>query len=543
MANYWLRCNLSSAKYPFATEFWGRSIILHQQDQNYDTSAINLPGVVIDKGIPQAFYMHNCLPSEQGYASIGYVDMVPALPGSAFGDIYQLQTASGGKFLFCPAGGLNYIYRADTGVWKSTSPFATGTVDANVQVTTAFVHGETYIMYANYKCFIYDDATDMLVDTALTGLTIANIIAICAANNYMIAITATADMAWSSVPDPTDFTPSITTGAGGGTINEAKGNSIVCLNVSGGFFIYCDGNIVFAKYTGNLSFPFVTKEVSGSGGVSSLTHITWQTNLSTHYAWTSAGLQEVGTAAAQVIYSEFSDFIANKIFEDFDETTKLLTVDYVTTQLYLSLKVIEERFLIMSYGKTFGMYTHAIVYDLALKRYGKFKINHVAVFEWNFPNFQGLITYGKLINTTYGALSDTTYGQLSVNISPPKTFKQSICFVRNDGLVRAAVFDASEVTANGVLIIGKFQMDRNDMIEHQGCAIDTIGENNSFTYSILPTLDGKTFLPAVPGYLAINGLKTRTYQKMVVGQNISSLFMGAFNLNSFVINLTLGGSS
>jgi hypothetical protein len=545
MANYVIRSLLSSATFPFATELWGRSIILHQQDQNYDSATINAPGVVIDKGIPQAFYMHNVVPTNQGFQSVGYSSLIAAAAGPVtdFDHCYPIQTANGSKFLFVPAAGKNYIYDANVGTWQSVSPFAVGTVPANVQVTTAFVHGETYIFYANNGCYIYDPIGNVLVPTVLTSLTIANINGICAANNYMIAFSNNG-IAWSSAVTPTDFTPSLTTGAGGGGVNEAKGNIVVCVTLSGGFAIYCDINIVYAKYTGNILFPFVTKEVPASGGISDLHKVTWLSNLSSHIAWTSAGLQQVGPASAEDIYTEVSDFIAARIFEDFDETTNTLSSSYLATQLFINLSVISQRFLIVSYGTALGSYTHAIFYDIGLKRYGKLKINHVDCFEWNFPNLSGNITYGKLSATTYGDLSATTYSQLGFNVNAAKTFKQALAFLQADGTVQVTNFDISETTANGVLIIGKFQMARGNLIEHQELEVDTIGSTNTFTAFIYTSLDGKTLGTAQALRAKTpNPSRTRNYQKMTNSLNFSYLFKGQFNLVSLLTTITLGGSS
>jgi len=58
---------------------------------------------------------------------------------------------------------------------------------------------------------------------------------------------------------------------------------------------------------------------------------------------------------------------------------------------------------------------------------------------------------------------------------------------------------------------------------------------------LLPTLDGKTFLPAVTPNLNIQGAKTRRYGARVTGQNISELFIGAFNLTALLIDFTQGG--
>lgn len=544
MAVYTIRSNLSSAIFPFATELWGRSIILHQQDQNYDSATINAPGVVIDKGIPQAFYMHNVVPTIQGFQSIGYAVFVPAIiPGATdFDHVYDIQTASGGRFLFVPAAGKNYIFDANVGVWQSVSPLTPGSVPLNVQVTTAFVHGETYIFYANFGCFKYDPVLIQMTAVTLIALSIPTTLGICAANNYMIAYNTLA-IAWSSTTNPLDFTPSLITGAGGGGVNEAKGNIVACLNLSGGFLIYCDKNVVFAKYSGNILFPFVTKEVPGSGGISDIHKVSFATNLSSHVAYTSAGLQQIGPANADDIYNEISDFIAAKIFEDFDETTNFFSSSYLSIQLFINVVVVAERFLIISYGTTLNIYTHAIVYDLSLKRYGKFKITHVDAFEWNFPNLAGFLTYGKLSSTLYSDLSTTTYSQLGTNVNPPKTFKQNVCFLQQDGTVQSVVFDISEATGSGVLVIGKFQLSRASLVQHEGLDIDTVNPSNNLNVYLLTSLDGKTLSAPITMFNDHIAPKMRSYLKQRGCLNFSYLFKGQFDLTSLITTITIGGNT
>ena len=109
--------------------------------------------------------MHNCMPTSQGYQSIGYKQLLAAFPGNAtdFDLGLQIFSNNGNKCLFVPAArGKNYVFDAMVGMWASVSPFPAGTVPANCQVTTAFIAGITYIYYANYGCFQYNDSTSKL---------------------------------------------------------------------------------------------------------------------------------------------------------------------------------------------------------------------------------------------------------------------------------------------------------------------------------------------------------------------------------------------
>lgn len=545
MSNQWMRCNLASVLFPFATELWGRSIVIPQYDQNYDRTTLNAPGVIIDKGIPQVFYMHNCMPTSQGYQSIGYLPLIPPFPGGAatdFDTCYQIYSEAGNKALFVPAAGKNYIYDATVGTWTSISPFAAGTVPANVQVTTAFINGRTYIFYAKYGCFTYDDSSKTLTSITLIGLTIADVLGVCAANGYMITWTE-AEIAWSSLVDPTDFTPSLTTGAGGGGVNEAKGTITACLAISGGFLAYCQDNTVSAQYSGNVQFPYIFKEIPGSGGISSTRQVSWHSNLNNQMAWTGDGLQQMGLGTTTEVFPEANDFLAAKLFEDFDEVSLTFSLQYLPAALRTNITIIEARYVVLSYGISAPDFTHALIYDLRLNRWGKMKVTHRDCFEYNFPNLYGSsLTYDQLTQT-YDQFGSTTYDEFATSTSSQDVYKQAFCFLQGDGTVKVVDFSFSEVNADGVMVCGKFQFQRNSRIEHQECAVDTVDKANNFNYYVVPSWDGKTLRTPVPGYLAIEGDQTRTYKKVVEGMNISAMFIGSFHMVSFELNFTQGGAA
>lgn len=542
-----MRCNLASAIFPFAVQLWGRTIIVPQFDQNFDKTV----NVVTqsndadkDKGVPQAFYMHNCMPTPQGYQAISYDTAIPALALAidfdlAFPVIVPEQT----RFLFSPAVGKNYIYNDAVGVWESKSPIipGPGTISDVTLVTSAIVQSQTYFYYANYKCLVYDNVADVMVDTPLAGLVAADVIGITESNGYMIAWDHL-NVAWSSATDPEDFVPSLITGAGGGAVAEAHGRILFCVPISGGFIVYCERNAVAAKYSGNIRFPFIFKEINGSGGVISPEQVSWTANLAEHYAWTTQGFQKLDLNAATFVTPEITDFLGNLFYEDFDEATLTLTTTYLSRQLAIKVTVISDRYIVVSYGTAAPDYTYALVHDIALRRWGKLKITHRDCFQFNNPSLNGAVTYGELRDTTYGDLSGITYGDL-LNLNPPDqdVAKKTIAFLQEDGTVKIVNFDQAQIGANGVLMVGKFQFRRNNFIVHQRMDIENLKDGGDFDYYVLPTLDGKTFLDPVEGYLARTSDYSKRYNKRVTGQNVSGLFVGNFNLTSLLFLFTEGG--
>jgi hypothetical protein len=547
MPQYPLRVNLASPLFPFATELWGRSIIVPQFDQNFDRTTLNAPGVTVDKGIPQAFYMHNCLPTPQGYQAIGYTNGLPPNAGNTlppnpdFDQVFSIQQPDGHRFLFSPSIGKNFIYDATINTWIVSTP--TPGVDGTTLVTVAMVQGQSYIYYEKIGAFKYDPVAQTMVPVTLTGLDVTKVIGIASANGYMIAWT-TVNVAWSSLLNSTDFTPDLTTGAGGGAINDASGDIRVCLPIAGGFIVYCDLNAVGARYSGNINFPFVFKEVPGSGGIRHPNDVSYHSNLAYHILWSGNGLQQLTLVSTIPIYVEATDFLAGQIFEDFDDASLTFSTSYLSSPLNLHITIISARFMVISYGMAAPDFTHALVFDLALSRWGKLKITHRQCFQFTFPNLVGAQTYGDLILKSYHDLLNTTYGDLNsavANLSQDE-FKHNFAFLQANGTVKIVDFSFSEGTANGVLMLGKYQFQRAQRIEHQVAEFDVVqaGANN-FNYFIVPTQDGKTLGKLIPGFLTLRADRTIVYKKIVNAYSLAALFTGQFNLTSITFIFTMGG--
>jgi hypothetical protein len=492
-----------------------------QLDENYNRTIFSSVDPGFEKQLPQVFYMHNVMPTVLGYQSIGF-DQLTGIATTDFEVVldhaFQVQTPDQNNFIYVPGGGKNFIFNGNG--WVEAPWFPANTITSTTITTTAFLHGQTYIYFANIGCYTYDNLTNTMVSVTLQGLDPTKIVSICAANGYMIAASEDA-VAWSSIVDPTDFVPSLVTGAGGGSINDAKGSIAVALQISGGFIIYCQYNAVGATYSGNSSFPFIFLEVANSGGISTPEQVTHHSNRSTHIVYGSYGLQELNKASAKGVYNEASDFLASKLFEDFDEETNTFYSTYPPQPLAVKLVIVMGRYLVISYGINYLKYTHAIVYDMEFKRYGKIKINHTDCFEWNDPH-----------------VSNPVHPTAS-RVLP----KKSIVFLQEKGELFMVNFDFSSAGDKGVFIIGKFQFRRGTWITHQYGIVDSINRNIPCRYQVWPTKNGKDFLtPSTAVKNAkLSGTKSSLYQKLISGQNISIMLSGGFNLSSLLFAFTTSG--
>lgn len=565
----WVRLNLASSIFPFMTEFDGRSVIQAGLDQNYNyLDQVGEP--VKDRGIPQSIYMHNVMPTSQGYQSVGY-DLVSNSnlttdgPVTTFDTCFELTTidpALGNKFsaMYSPnnfnsAHNDFLFYLGSFPVaWSAFNNPRTshGTDDL---VTTAFVGGVTYICKASDAYSINPSllykyvSVTALAPVTLLGLTVANIRGICASNGYMITWDNNNNVAWSNQTNALDFVPSIATGAGGGSVSQVRGQILYCLPISGGFILYCSENMVGATYTGNSQFPFAFQEIIGSSGIGittgsvvtfqgkvahNLNKVAYQNNLPFHYAYTSSGIQQVNLRTATGLFPEVTDFLAKLVFEDFDEVNNVLVQTQLTSPIPVKLTSVASRFLVISYAAVdtvkqsppvTQVYTHALVFDSVLNRWGKLKIPHASVVEFN-----SAVSVGGTWETV-----DNPFSNMG--------------FMQNSGAIytinMALNSPTCTIPVDGVLLFGKVQSSRNKFISHQRTDLENITAGDNFSAYIIPTFDGKTLQPAQimsnSPNLIIDAAEMKRMAMKVTCQNFLYLFKGAFNLVSLLLDYTQEG--
>lgn len=502
MAQQVYRANLSAKTFPFLSENWGRSVIVPGPDNTYNFKVASPEDQDKDAGIPQIYYCHNVLPFGQGFQAIGFNTITSPIPGKTFATQFLLRDAQDNKVYLGLTTDWNlYISYGLTWVYKMTLP-------PGSYLTTAYVSGKTYIWAIGVGCYYYDFSTAAFVSVTLTGLTVATILGIAPSFGYLIAWTKNS-VAWSSTSDPTDFTPSLTTGAGGGGVEGAKGAITVCLPHTLGFMVYTTSNVVVAMYSGNARYPFQFREIVNSGGCASQELVSYDANTGNHYAYTTSGMQLISTQAGQTVFPELTDFISGQLFEDFDESTLTFSSTALLTTMAKKLTVVADRYIVLSYG--ISSLTHALVYDMIQKRWGKLKIPHVDCFEFQLTN--------------------------------PGVFeipKQSLAFLQADGTIKIASFSLTASSASGCILLGKYQYVRARLLQLDQIDIENVHSSN-FSLKVLTALDGKngvfTTPTAGPGSVGLQ----KSYYTRAIGMNHSILCLGNFNLASLVLTFNVHG--
>ena len=509
MSQVTYRANLSAKSFPFISANWGRTIIVPQYDNTYNRVLASQADRDADVGIPQVYYCHNVMPHGQGFQTVGYTILTPGPGlGHIFAHIYLLRAVNDTKHYLVQANnGDLYLFNGTTWTFLFNKPFA--------QITVAYVSGNTYIYISNIDftgaacaggCYIYDPVTPTINVQALTAVPIGTPLGIVGSAGYLILYNST-QVAWSSTIDPTDFTPSLVTGAGYGSVEGTRGTIVGLVSHTLGFFVYTTANVVVGLYSGNSRFPFNFREIVGSGGISSLSSVSVDANTGNQYAYTTSGLQLISSTQTQTIFPEVTDFISGQTFEDYDTITDTFVTQTISTTLLKDITVISDRYLVISYGVT--ALTHALVYDFILQRWGKLRIEHVKCFEYRLPN-------------------------AGVTEIP----RQSIAFLQTDGDIRRVNFSTEANWDPGyttVIFLGKYQFVRQRLLQLDEVHIENVSPKGTFSVTNLYALDGKN-TQAENGYLLDSAGEYRHYGfSNSIGVNHSLRIKGQILLESLVL--------
>lgn len=513
MAMLTTRINLSASQFPFLSELHGRTVIVGTHDQNATPGAnLNPSADVGEVGIPQVYYAHNVMPTPQGYKSVGYFQFAnPTTTSFDFESVHIIRDSAGNQAeLGVTADGKLYVLRFGTVDWVA---LASPPGLAGAHVTTAFVRGVTYIFFAFVQCYTFDFGTLTVNAQALTGITQSNIRSIAGSSGYLILFGIDNSVVWSSTISATDFVPSLITGAGSSFINGLQGNIVATVTVYGGIIVFAQANAVACIFQANSRFPFAFNPIAGVGGLSSADNASYQAVDSEHaYIYTTSGLQAVNLRQATFLLPEATEFLSGSKFEDFNEATDTLSTTLTSTVLRKQMAFIADRYVVISYGV--NSLTHAIVIDIILKRVGKFKVNHVAMFEFQLYD-------------------QTIY----------ETPKKSIGVLLNDGTVKLVDTDIGAVDSSGVMILGKYQYVRARRMTIEAAELENTIEPTETEIKLLPSYDGKTLAPALSGYNLNQPGLAQKYLFHETAYNHSLLIKGRFNAVTGLLSFQISGKT
>jgi hypothetical protein len=550
MAQIAYRANLSSAIYPMTIADGGRTVIVPGPDQNFDRR-VDPQGEQKDAGIPQALYLENVMPTVNGYQSIEFLQpetramLVP--PGATYIKFcievparlpgVPVPGSSGTAIKVLPV----YFWdnnECTTGVFGDQQVlFGSGAPPGIITGSSAVLAGVCYLFLydgvTNYLYTVTRDVADQIVLIDISASVtppgqLALFFSICSSNNYLIGNSETT-IYYSSTTTPTDFVSSLVSGAG--QINPNSTDNIVqyLKETTNGFYVYCATNTLFAQYTGNARYPWKFVPVMNStgrydnynwcvaGGVDTPGHYVIEKN---------KNIKFIQGNQATAVAPEVSDFLGkNPLQELFNSTTNSFLRTTLSTSVP-SIYIYLNRYLVVSINGTaetgglFEKYTHAIIFDLLLSRYGKIKLDHSFVFTVAGPK------------ETLAFVNKQTR---MINYMSFDIYQSEMPF---DGL--------TWTPATGVLVLGKFQYVRSRKIQLHEIQIEgpqntaVIAEPN-FSCVLFPSLKGRTF--DRPVTLTASSMEDglAIYPAHATAQNHSICLKGAFSVNTLQLHFSPRG--
>lgn len=542
MAAEVFRTQLNAASFPLISRNAHQTVMVPGLDQNLRTpqSFYGDPASA-DYAMPQLLYGENIMPAAEGVMATAFQQIIaPPVAGDFYFDQFiQLRDEEENLVFFAPAKGRNFIYKTATAGWIQTNPIAT----TNAAVSRAYVNGRTFVCYAGLGIYEYNSVANTFTAQPLVGIAAADVMGITQSSNYLIAHTRIG-VHWSSLINPLDFTPSLQTGAGNLIPQDVKGPITACVGVPGGFLVFTTRNCVAATYSTNVNQPFVFREVDQCGGVEDSEQITTESSSAKVYAWTTGGLQAVSLRSAEALYPEVSDFLAGKIWEEWDYGHKKFDITRQVTDLRIKMTHVSSRYLVISYGRRNEMFAYALVFDTALKRWGKVKINHTDVTFFTYLPAGVARTYATAgaANETYASYNNIPYADTSARSVIEASLKDSLAFLQANGSVVQLVMDYRERTAAAVAVFGRYQLRRSEFVTLQTVQFDHIDPDWELKVTALMSLDGAEQWKAVPGVEIERSGYARTYGfGNPTGRNFCIAAEGTFELKDLTMTVTRGG--
>lgn len=566
---------LNNAAFPFVSKEAPRAVFVPGLDvAPRAPRGFVASGASADYDLTQIIYGENFMPVGAGVRSVGYGQIIAGTVNTDFDSIFPLRDDDDNVVLYSPGGGKNYTYNTATSTWSSVTiptiyskTFHASSDPTTSRVTYAFVEGMMFVCFSRLKS---NDATpvDMsllywnpvtkaftpassLITELDNGPTTPQFVAgtidgIAAAAGYLLMWSGF-EIAWAPVSSTGVFNfnsiqNSAISGADSRIPEDLKGPVRALIPLPGGFVAFTSRNAVGFSYVAkNLAEPWVVREIPDGGGLVGYEQATVEGSLGKIIAYTTAGMQSISMNSAEIIHPDLGDFIASREIEYYNSTTKVLTQATISLDLYVKVTAVGNRYIVVSYGTTDTNYQYALVYDIAVQRWGKLAFEHVDCFYYNYGTQLAVSTYATYLTTLYSALASIPYAALTESSIDFVSAPHGLAFLTAAGRVVLADWSNQQRTVDdsGVIIIGRTQLSRSrftqlNKVEVEGMKVGTV--------SVVPSYDGRNL--AAPEQLTtiVSDDDYREFGGLVDCKNFNIIISGAFDLSSVLLEATPTGA-
>lgn len=431
-------------------------------------------------GVPQAYYMENCVPISRGYSSVMFKTVLPATD-FLLGTITYQEALKGerGELAFMVTTTIGqFVLDIPTETWYDV----TRGVGAEATVYAANVLGTSYVFIRGYGIYRYNFDTHQLDRATAKGIDIGVIAGMVAAGTLLVLWDNNNTFFWSSFTDPLDFVPSLSTGAGSTNVVAITSKIVTCAPYGEDFIIYTRENMVAARQTGDINFPLRFQEIIGSNGIWDRTHIGVPPTATPHIAWTNTGFQEINLEQATMAWPELRDGITRGVRILFDTIKGTPYVDRGPIPT-VRVSFCSSNFVCVSLrydGE--DSFSEAFVYDISLGRWGKLNVPHQYIVENPIVRIFGGYTYQDMRNEYL------TYADLRANNNRYFDICSNIDTTAGDPGIRFGILQADGALFQGQpheaeslvytpdspasvprLFLGKYKLTQNN-----SCRVDTV---------------------------------------------------------------------
>jgi len=357
----------------------------------------------------EAIYTDNVMPIKQGISSVAFKPQFSGQtdPIDCHNSIVYKFTTVLGQVLYLAITQVGIkVTSLTTSSWINSS--ITFVTPPEIPSTVANLQGTIYLyVQQSRKLYILVELPSGAIDfsqVTLSGIDLTEVLGICSSGTRLVLYTKDR-IFWSSVTDPIDFIPSLSTGAGSSSALALKTGIISVIGNTDGFIIYTKENAVASKATNDFNFPFVFSDIPGAAGIANELQSGTQSNTGAHIVWTAQGFQQVSYEQAQYVFPEISEALLRCIITKYSGGAPYI---FHAERLNTRVSFIENRYICISFGEySLAYFTDAYVFDTLLQRWGKLTVRHIQFISYSPVIGKDFKDYSEINDTypTYGSLN------------------------------------------------------------------------------------------------------------------------------------------
>lgn len=331
------------------------------------------------------------------------------------------------------------------------------------------------------------------------------------------------------------------TGAGRQIPEDIQGNIRAIISLAGGFAMFTDRNAVAASYHAQtIQAPWVFREIPDAGGLESYEQATVEGTLGSVYAYTTAGMQQISLNSAKLIMPEVSDFIAGRQIEHYRYDLQQIYQGGLNLDMFVKVTNVANRYLVVSYGTFPRVYSYALVFDMALERWGKLRMVHRDCFYYAYGAIQGALTYAAAHDIPYNHPELSTYAAAGTTSNAFTAAQHGLAFLKETGEVVIANWSEQLRTEDdsAVAIIGRVQLSRAAHVQLNVIEVENVSGASIY---IQPSYDGRNLVQAVEMVDIGSSEGLGRFGTQVDCKNFNTVIQGTFDLSTLIFEGTTSG--